>query len=174
MIFGSFIVIYVISAWSQDLASVFPATDCDGISKAYGDQLKTYAVSDYDFVGENPGMPSSGCLQCFCQQEFKENPETYLTESYGQEQNEPICKSYYDQVSSVYLWTSALSYLLIGINYILRTVCIMLVDWIGFNTETERLSKTTTITFVVQFFNSAFLLLMTNANLSEQVFSFGL
>ena len=174
MIFGSFIVIYVISAWSQDLASVFPATDCDGISKAYGDQLKTYAVSDYDFVGENPGMPSSGCLQCFCKQEFKENPETYLTESYGQEQNEPICKSYYDQVSSVYLWTSALSYLLIGINYILRTVCIMLVDWIGFNTETERLSKTTTITFVVQFFNSAFLLLMTNANLSEQVFSFGL
>uniref|UniRef100_A0A7S3I2P9 Uncharacterized protein n=1 Tax=Favella ehrenbergii TaxID=182087 RepID=A0A7S3I2P9_9SPIT len=50
----------------------------------------------------------------------------------------------------------------------------MLVDWIGFSTETVRLSKTTTITFVVQFFNSAFLLLMTNANLSEQPLSFGL
>jgi len=74
----------------------------------------------------------------------------------------------------VYLWTSALSYLLIGINYILRTICIMLVDWIGFSTETVRLSKTTTITFVVQFFNSAFLLLMVNANLSEQPFTFGL
>jgi len=75
---------------------------------------------------------------------------------------------------SVYLWTSALSYLLIGINYVLRTVCIMLVDWIGFSTETMRLSKTTTITFVVQFFNSAFLLLMVNADLSEQPFTFGL
>ena len=74
----------------------------------------------------------------------------------------------------MYLWTSALSYLLIGINYILRTICIMLVDWIGFSTETVRLSKTTTITFVVQFFNSAFLLLMVNANLSEQPFTFGL
>ena len=50
----------------------------------------------------------------------------------------------------------------------------MLVDWIGFNTETVRLSKTTTITFVVQFFNSAFLLLMVNANLSEQPLTFGL
>ena len=119
-------------------------------------------------------MPSSGCLQCFCQQEFKDNPDTYLTETYGQVNGDTPCSYYAAQVSSVYLWTSALSYLLIGINYILRVVCIMLVDWIGFNTETERLSKTTTITFVVQFFNSAFLLLMTNANLSEQFFSFGL
>lgn len=74
----------------------------------------------------------------------------------------------------MYLWTTALSYLLIGINYVLRTVCIMLVDWIGFSTETVRLSKTTTITFVVQFFNSAFLLLMVNANMTEQPFNFGL
>ncbi len=37
MLFGSAIVIYVISAWSQDLASVFPATNCDGIKEAYGD-----------------------------------------------------------------------------------------------------------------------------------------
>jgi len=50
----------------------------------------------------------------------------------------------------------------------------MLVDWIGFPTETERLSQTTNVTFYVQFFNSAFLLLMVNANLSEQPLSFGL
>jgi hypothetical protein len=31
----------------------------------------------------------------------------------------------------------------------LRTVCIMLIDWVGFATETERLSKTTTVTFLV-------------------------
>lgn len=75
---------------------------------------------------------------------------------------------------NVYVWTSALSYLLIGINYVLRTICIMLVDWIGYSTETVRLSKTTTVTFIVQFFNSAFLLLMVNANLSEQPITFWL
>jgi len=97
-----------------------------------------------------------------------------MTLSYGQADGEAVCGYYADTVASVYLWTSALSYLLIGINYILRTVCIMLVDWIGFATETGRLSKTTTITFLVQYFNSAFLLLMVNANLSEQPITFWL
>ena len=50
----------------------------------------------------------------------------------------------------------------------------MLVTWIGFKTETEQLSNITTVTFVVQFFNSAFLLLMTNADMSEQPISFWL
>lgn len=172
MLFGSFIFIYWVSAFSAEMGAVFPAVNCDGIKGAYENQLQTYAVADYDFINEYPGKPSSGCLQCFCQSEYKANPDTYLTNSYGQTAGEPICKGYYDEVASVYLWTSALSYLLIGINYILRTVCIMLVDWIGFSTETVRLSKTTTITFVVQFFNSAFLLLMVNANLSEQPFHF--
>ena len=72
------------------------------------------------------------------------------------------------------MWTTALSYILIGFNYILRTVCIMLVDWIGYDTETIRLSKTTSVTFWVQFFNSGILLLLINANLSEQPFSFWL
>jgi len=85
-----------------------------------------------------------------------------------------ICAEYLADVGTVYYWTTALSYLLIGINYILRTVCIMLVDRIGFSTETVRLSKTTSVTFWVQFFNSGFLLLLINANMSEQPFSFGL
>lgn len=50
----------------------------------------------------------------------------------------------------------------------------MLVDWVGYSTETIRLSKTTTVTFIVQFFNSAFLLLMVNANMSEQPVTFWL
>ena len=47
------------------------------------------------------------------------------------------------------MWTSLLGYLLIGINYILRTVAIMLVDKIAYSTETVRLSKTTSVTFWV-------------------------
>lgn len=69
---------------------------------------------------------------------------------------------------------TGLSYVLAIINFILRTICIMLVDWIGFNTETERLSKTTTVTFAVQFFNTAILLLLVGANWSEQPITFWL
>ena len=53
-------------------------------------------------------------------------------------------------------------------------VCIAMVDWIGYPTETERLSWTTNVTFYVQFFNSGVLLMLINADLSEQPFSFGL
>ena len=56
----------------------------------------------------------------------------------------------------------------------LRTICIKLVAWIGYPTETRQLEETTKVTFAVQFFNTAFLLLLVNADLREQPFSFGL
>lgn len=50
----------------------------------------------------------------------------------------------------------------------------MLVAWIGYPTETQQLEVTTKVTFIVQFFNTAFLLLLVNADLSEQYITFGL
>lgn len=74
----------------------------------------------------------------------------------------------------VLFWTNSIAYFLVGVNYFLRVFCIALVDWIGYDTETVRLEKTTTVTFTLQFFNTAFLLLLINTNWSEQFFSFGL
>ena len=172
---GSAAFIYWVSAFSAEMAAVFPPADCEQLAQAYGgySSMQEYAVSDYDFVQANPGKQSSGCLQCFCINEKKNNAD-YLTEDYDQANGDKICEWFEGEVFSVYLWTSALSYLLIGINYILRTICIMVIDCIRYSTETERLSKTTTVTFITQYFNSAFLLLMVNADLSEQPISFGL
>lgn len=79
LLFGSLIVIYVISAYSMNLAAVFPPTDCNGLQLAYGDELQTYAVFDYDYVVDpaNANQPSSGCLQCFCIQQAKEYDVDY-------------------------------------------------------------------------------------------------
>ena len=41
------IVIYLISTYSADVASIFPVTDCPSLTEAYGDQLQTYATLDY-------------------------------------------------------------------------------------------------------------------------------
>lgn len=60
-----------------------------------------------------------------------------------------------------------------AINYVLRVIVIMLIQWIGFPTQTEELSWITTGVFYTQFFNTAFLLLMVNADLSEQPVTFG-
>lgn len=147
---GSFAIIYQISMFSAGVAAVFPPTDCEGIDSSYtGDLYREYAIADYDFISTHVGEQSSGTLQCFCQKEKKEHPDTYLTDTYGSSDDTKVCGKYAELASTVYYWTSALSYIIIGINYILRMVCIMLVDWIGFPTETSRLSKTTSITFWV-------------------------
>lgn len=175
LLFLSFLVIYAISDYSAKMAAVFPPADCKGIKASYtGDLFEQYAKDDYNFITTHKEVQSLGTLQCWCQQEKKDHPDTYMSDSYGQEDGIPICLEYQERVNSVYNWTSSLSYLLIGINYILRTVCIMLVNWIGYPTETGKLSNTTSVTFYVQYFNSAFLLLLVNANLSEQPFTLGL
>lgn len=74
----------------------------------------------------------------------------------------------------VMFWSNSISYFLVLGNMFLRKACEALVDWIGYDTETVRLEKKTTIVFILQFFNTAILLLMINTNWSEQFFAFGL
>ena len=70
-------------------------------------------------------------------------------------------------------WTSfatgnAVQYMIVGINYILRLFIIKLIIFIGKDTESEQTKLITNGVFIVQFFNTAFLLLLVNANLVEQ------
>lgn len=138
--------------------------------------MQTYAVDDYNYIQANPGEKSSGTLQCFCTKVCVDEgtKKECNKESYGQADGDTICATYNSSVTWNFLLVNGLSYVLTGINFILRTVCIMLINWVGFNTETERLSKTTTVTFLVQFFNTAFLLLLVGANFSEQPITFWL
>jgi hypothetical protein len=53
-------------------------------------------------------------------------------------------------------------------NYFLRLLIIALIIYIGKDTESEQTRLITYSVFVVQFFNTALLLLLVNANLSEQ------
>ena len=105
---------------------------------------------------------------------MKDDPEGYAEKTYGQADGKFICNDYSIEMYKVLFWTNSIAYFLVGVNYALRVICIMLVDWIGYDTETVRLEKTTTVTFTLQFFNTAFLLLLINVNWSEQFFSFGL
>jgi len=53
-------------------------------------------------------------------------------------------------------------------NYIIRTIAIIMITWVGYHTQTKVLERVTYVTFVCQFFNTSFLLMLMNANLSEQ------
>ena len=174
LLFASFAVIYKVARMSADIAREFPKVDCEAIKTTYGSQLKTYAIEDYDFVVANDGLPSSGALTCFCTDEMTNNYDIAMTSNYGHPHQQLICKEFESIQTEVFLWLNSLKYFITGVNYILRTVCILLVAWIGYPTETEKLEMTTKVTFFVQYFNTAFLLLLVNADLGEQPFSFGL
>ena len=56
---------------------------------------------------------------------------------------------------------------IICINFILKTFIIKLIQWIGYETHSELVSKITYAVFFALFFNTGFLLLLTNANLAD-------
>ena len=57
---------------------------------------------------------------------------------------------------------------IVAINFILRLFIIKLIIYIGKDTESEQTRLITNGVFIVQFFNTALLLLMVNANMNEQ------
>ena len=63
--------------------------------------------------------------------------------------------------------SSAVSYMIVGINYVLRLFIIKLIIYIGKDTESEQTRLISNGVFIVQFFNTAFLLLLVNANFTE-------
>lgn len=56
---------------------------------------------------------------------------------------------------------------IIGINYILKQLIIMLITWIGYDTHSELMTTITNGVFVGLFFNTGILLTLTNANLNS-------
>lgn len=174
LLFGSFILVFITAQYSSKIANTYPQVDCTKIENEYGTLLKDYAVEDYNYIQKNAGKKSSGTLQCWCEKVCVPDNKECNKQDYGQADGDLICSEYNSSVFLNYLLTTSLTYVLTIVNFILRTVCIMLIDWIGYGTETERLSKTTTVTFLVQFFNTAFLLLLVGANLSEQPITFWL
>ena len=56
---------------------------------------------------------------------------------------------------------------IIGINVILKTTIISLITWIGYDTHSELMTKITNGVFICLFFNTGFMLLLTNANFSD-------
>lgn len=71
-----------------------------------------------------------------------------------------------DKIISFILGTS-ISFIIIIVNAILKSVIIKLIEWIGEPTVSQQLASVTNGVFYAQFFNTGILLLLVNANLTE-------
>lgn len=168
-----FYLCYLVMFRATEIQSIFPPRNCANIDNTYGDYLEEYAIKEQAYIaGANfKNVVSSGAWQCYCAAAIADGTtdQTPLNAD-----GEPICSVFYTMSLKVLFWTNALSYIIIILNMVLRETCIALIGWIGYKTETKKLIRTTLLTFYVLFLNTAFLVLLVNANMTEQPISFGL
>lgn len=59
-----------------------------------------------------------------------------MASSYGHPEEVQICNEYRSIVFEIFVWISSLKYFITTFNFVLRTVVISLIAWIGYPTET--------------------------------------
>lgn len=63
--------------------------------------------------------------------------------------------------------TNFITGFIVVVNTIIKTVAIELITWIGYDTQSQMLTKITNGVFISLFFNTGFLLTLSNANWSQ-------
>ena len=59
-----------------------------------------------------------------------------MASTYDHPGGKKICKEFNNLTFEVLIWLNSLTYFIIIVNFVLRTVCIKLIAWIGYPTET--------------------------------------
>lgn len=91
------------------------------------------------------------------------------TNKNGKTETRPIqlCQQYYADFQYSFGLGTAISLVIVIFNLVLRFIIIALIEWIGEDTYSERLSSITNAVFMATFFNTGILLLLVNANVTE-------
>lgn len=82
-----------------------------------------------------------------------------------------LCYNYVKDFDGGYAIGESVTVLVTIINTVIRIMCQFLIKLIGYHTESEEISGIMISIFVSTFFNTAILLLLTNANTSGSILS---
>ena len=85
----------------------------------------------------------------------------------------PICYEWVEDNLWQFFTTNAVSFLIVGANYFLRIILIAVIKLVKYKTISEETRAIMNGVFITQFFNTAMLLLLVNANLQESGLPFG-
>jgi hypothetical protein len=128
-----------------------------------------HAVKEFEYFNitrDSDVIPVlSGFYQSFCQI-HSSNSKRFE----GIKIDSNLCDMYNGDQLSIHFSNQSVKFLIIAINFVLRILIIKLITYIGVDTESEQTRLITNGVFVVQFFNTALILLVFNANLAEQGF----
>jgi hypothetical protein len=192
LLIASFLTIYYFKSIAINTSRMYPSIQPAEIVSLYQtppsntedntkmDLFYSHALQEFNYFDETRKRlenktidfaPSlSGFYQSFCQI-YSKTPERFENVT---SKDPSICDMYSSDQLTILTYNQSIKFLIIGINVILRMLIIKLIEYIGVDTESEQARLTTNGVFVVQFFNTALLLLVVNANLIEQGFPFSL
>lgn len=113
-----------------------------------------------------------GFLEAFCKNEIKKigelkviNKEYTYVNANGKKETHKICHKYITESMKTLVENNAIKYLIIIINYVIRTVVSLIMAYCGCDTESIKLQFVTNVVFVCQFFNTGVLPMMCTANM---------
>ena len=78
-----------------------------------------------------------------------------------------LCNTWVTDMLWAQFWNQTVSIITVILNYFLREIIIMMIFKIGFHTETSQTNIIMIFVFAVQFFNTAILITLINANTNE-------
>jgi hypothetical protein len=174
LISASFTVILLCKQYSIKVSSKYPTVDCGPLKDSYGDNYEYWAKEEwkayYTPMMGGKKREFTGVLPCFCkdQQAIVGITKIRTWESEAGGDKIAICKENFDDFVNAFAWSNAVKYLIIGINYFLRLVLVKIVYYMGKQSQSEQTELVTNVVFTCQFFNTAILLMLVNANLGPQ------
>jgi hypothetical protein len=120
-----------------------------------------------------------GFLEAFCIIESKKKGQSILSikdkvytwsiedsDKAGTLASGKICKTYVTDDLTTLLENNAVKYMIIIINFVIRTVVSLIMAFCGCDTESIKLQFVTNVVFICQFFNTGVLPMLCTANLT--------
>jgi len=165
LLFGMFVLFTFLQLIAVKNANRYPAsTDCTTVSAMFTDNatFEQYARIDEPYTVKQQG---TGVYQCFCLNTFS------YTQFFSYQEGVDTCYTYARQLVGGTLLSNTVAYSIVIANIIIREINIVMIKMSGNHTESGQIQEIFLAIFIATFFNTAILLLLTNANTQQTILS---
>lgn len=156
----------------------YPKMACPPLVDEYKDRREAWirdSINEYminNAIEEKGGVALyTGPMQCFCNQEKKlKHKKTEFYELKKEDKvvfREQICLQYINDKLLSKILALSVTVIVVAVNVILKKIVVILVAWIGEDTVSQQKASVVKGAFLGQFFNTGFIILIVNANLTE-------
>jgi len=135
-----------------------PSFDCPSIDEMFEDNAPAYlqmAAIDKNYTLNFFG---TGNYQCYCAMLKLKKGTDYV--NLFNDDDKQLCSQYNKLKADSYILGNAISFMITGVNFIIRAINIKLVGCIQYHTKSQETQAITISIFVATFLNTAFLLLL--------------